>query len=146
MHHGGRRAPFRLADQEVNVIGHHHVSDHYEAVPLPDVLQNLQEQIAPPRAAQPWLPMITTACEKMQVPVAVIALEAFGHAFTVRAARPPRARKKKSKSQGVRNWECPPFANNAKDGPPAARAGLQSLAVAGAATVGTALGSAFNCR
>jgi len=54
---------------------------------LPDFLQDPQKQVAFPRAAQPRLPVITTASKKMQMIAAVVALEAGWHFFTVRAER-----------------------------------------------------------
>jgi hypothetical protein len=103
----------------MNMIRHHHVSHHYEAIALPHFLQDPHKHIAFPCAAKPWLTVITTAREKMQMIVAVIALQALGHAFTVRVRGVLRDEKRKSEALGIQNWECPPFAKNAKDGPPA---------------------------
>jgi hypothetical protein len=60
------------------MIRHDHIPHHHEAIALPDLLHDLQEQVAPACAAKPRLPVKTAASEKMQMIVAVIALEPLG--------------------------------------------------------------------
>ncbi len=40
-HHYRRIAFLRLADEEMNVLGHHDVADDYKAISLPHLFQNL---------------------------------------------------------------------------------------------------------
>jgi hypothetical protein len=62
--------------------------------------------------------MVATAGQKVEIVMAVIAIQAFRHSLTVKGESRIGARKAKSKSRGVHIWECPPLAKNAKDGPP----------------------------
>ena len=41
LHHNGNRFPFRLADQNMNMLGHHDESDHFEAVALANLFEDL---------------------------------------------------------------------------------------------------------
>jgi len=66
LHHPRRIAFLRLADQQMNVLRHHHVSHHHKTVALADSLQHLQEQIAALGSSQPWLAMITTTVDEMK--------------------------------------------------------------------------------
>jgi hypothetical protein len=63
----------------MNVIRHGHVAYDHEAIALADFLEPCQKQIAPLRASQPGLPMITTASHEMKVIRAVIAPGMVGH-------------------------------------------------------------------
>jgi len=65
-HHRGI-AHLRLAHQQVDMLGHHHVADHGEAIVTPGLLQNLQQQVAPPRRAQPGMAVVTTASNEVQM-------------------------------------------------------------------------------
>ena len=62
--------------------------------------------------------MVTTASQKVEIVVSVVTLQPCRHAFTVRGESRLGAGKAKSKNREVQNWECPPFAKNAKVGPP----------------------------
>ena len=75
----------RFADQQMNMIWHHYVSHHHEAIALARLLEDPQKQIAPTGSTQPRLPVITTAGEKMQMLVAVVSLQACRHISTLRA-------------------------------------------------------------
>ena len=108
----------RFANQQMNVLRHDHIADHHEAIPLPDLFQDLQKQIAATSRSQPRLPVIATASEKVEMLVPVIAFEACGHDFNVDSGKMPAVRKAKSKSHGVQIWESPPFAQTAKGGHP----------------------------
>ena len=88
-----------LADQQVDVVGHHHITD--EEIALPHLFQNLQEQVAVEGFSEPRLAMVTTASQKVEIIASVIALQAFPHAFTVKGESRIGARKAKSKSQRV---------------------------------------------
>jgi|HubBroStandDraft_2_1064218.scaffolds.fasta_scaffold42266_3 hypothetical protein len=72
-------ALLRLADQDMNVVGHGHVAYDYEAITLADLFEHCEELIATLPARQPGLPMITTASNEMQVIRPVVALGMVGH-------------------------------------------------------------------
>jgi len=76
---GGPATLLRFANQQVNVVGHHHVSDDDKTIPLPHLLQDSEQQIAPLRRGQPRLAMVTAAIDKMEVVGAVIARGMIGH-------------------------------------------------------------------
>jgi hypothetical protein len=57
----------------MNVLGHDHIADHYEAIALAYFFQNAQKQITAAGSGQPRLAMITAASEEVQVPLAVVA-------------------------------------------------------------------------
>ncbi len=61
------------------MLGHDHIAHNHEAVTLAGGFEHHQEQIAPPRARQPRLPMITTAGDEMQIVPAVIAAGMVRH-------------------------------------------------------------------
>ena len=77
----GRRqlALWRLADQKMNVFGHHHVADDHPLVTLPNLFQHFHEQVAARGTGQPGLPPVTTKCEEVQIVSAVPALQAPRH-------------------------------------------------------------------
>jgi hypothetical protein len=62
---------------------HDYIADYHKAVALPHFFQNFQEQVAAAGAGQPGLAVVATASEEVQMPVAVIALEALRHLHTV---------------------------------------------------------------
>jgi hypothetical protein len=64
-------ASLRFADQQMNVLGHDHIADHYEAIALAYFFQNAEKQIAAAARGQPRLAMVAAASEEVQVPVAV---------------------------------------------------------------------------
>lgn len=43
LHHGGRRRNFRLAHQDVTVLGHHHVTIERELIARSHIVENFQE-------------------------------------------------------------------------------------------------------
>ena len=69
----------RLADQQMNVIQHHHIAQQGEVVAIPHLAQNLQEHIARPLGGQKRHPAITAAADEMQVPQAVAAFQPMFH-------------------------------------------------------------------
>ena len=79
LHDRGGRAALGLTDEQVYVIGHGHVTDHDELVALAHLFQNLQKQVAAARGGEPALTMVTTAGEKVQVIISVVALQACRH-------------------------------------------------------------------
>jgi hypothetical protein len=63
----------------MDVVGHNHISNHHEIVPLPHSFENFDQQIAALAAAQPGLPVITTAGNEMQMIASIVAFEMTGH-------------------------------------------------------------------
>ena len=51
-HHYGRISHLRLGYQKMEMLGHHHVTDHDKAIFLPGALQHTQEQVAAPSRSQ----------------------------------------------------------------------------------------------
>jgi len=61
------------------VLGHDDVSDNHEAIPLADLFEDLEEQVAAPGGAEQWLAAITTARDKVKVSGTVVTRKAPGH-------------------------------------------------------------------
>jgi hypothetical protein len=81
----------------MDVIGHDRITDHDKLVTLAHFFEDLEEEIAPHRACQPRLGVITTTGEKVEIVVTGISLEAVGHSLTVRSGRHSREGNKKTK-------------------------------------------------
>ena len=47
LHHGGRIASFRLAEQQMDMLRHGDVAHHNEMIAAADVLQYLNKEVAP---------------------------------------------------------------------------------------------------
>ena len=47
LHQGGRIASFRLAEQQMDMLGHDDVAHHNEMIAPTDVLQHFKKQVAP---------------------------------------------------------------------------------------------------
>ena len=62
----------RFADQQMKVLGHDHVAEDDELIPLSYLLENSEKQVAPPRTAKQRLTAVTTASDEMQVSSAVV--------------------------------------------------------------------------
>ncbi len=78
--YGRRQRPlWRLADQKMNVFGHHHVADDHPLVTLPNLFQHFHEQVAARGAGQPGLSPVTTKCEEVQIVSSLPALQAPRH-------------------------------------------------------------------
>jgi hypothetical protein len=78
--------PLRLADQQVNVLRHHHIPSNVEAIPQPDTLKGLLEDVTGMRRAQPGRAIIAAECKKMETTRFLKPLETPGH----RSNRKPR--------------------------------------------------------
>jgi hypothetical protein len=83
-HHYRRIASLRLADEEVDVFGHHHVADDDKTVSLPRPFQDIEKQIAALGCTQHGQPMVATTGNKMQVFCAVISFKLSGHEYRLR--------------------------------------------------------------
>jgi hypothetical protein len=65
LHHGRRILLLRLADQQMNMLGHDHVADDDERIALAHLFQHRQKKVAAARSAEHRLPAITTASDEM---------------------------------------------------------------------------------
>jgi hypothetical protein len=63
----------------MKMLGHHDLAQNHESVALSDLFSNGEKQIAPGGRAQPWLAVIATASDEVQVSGAVISVEILGH-------------------------------------------------------------------
>ena len=108
----------RLADQKMNVFGHHHVADDHPLVTLPNLFQHFHEQIAARGAGQPGLPPVTTKCEEVQIVSAVPALQAPRH--NRRLTQPLFSRRDLGHIVEVSDDENPQVSKIARPGPPSA--------------------------
>ena len=54
LHHCRGRSLLGLADEQVNVVGHHHIADHDKEIALPRLFQNLQERARRGSLNQGW--------------------------------------------------------------------------------------------
>jgi hypothetical protein len=63
----------------MKVLRRDHVSQDDKAITHPRLFQNVQEEIAPLRAVEPTMPVITAASDEVQVAVMVEALQVLGH-------------------------------------------------------------------
>jgi hypothetical protein len=102
LHNCRRRSAFRLAEEQVDVVGHYNVADHNKLAALSGILKDLQKQIAPMRTCQPRLAMVTATGEKVEIIVARVALEAGGHFFNLFEGQPRGMERSKTKSCDVR--------------------------------------------
>src|SRR5579863_57332 len=75
LHHDGRVGSLRLADQQMHMLGHDHISNHDKTIALADLFQYLEEQVAMLAAAQQGSSLIATGSDEVQVSGAVIAME-----------------------------------------------------------------------
>src|SRR5207245_2064918 len=73
LQHPGRCRLFRLADQQVHVLQHHHVPEQREPVSGAHFAQGFQKQISCPNSSQKRPPLITAESNEMQIPAAGIA-------------------------------------------------------------------------
>src|SRR5208283_5969942 len=80
---GGQRALRRLAHQQMNVLGHHHVCQHYPAIAPPYSFQHFEEQVPTLRGCQQRLAAIATEGYEVQVVSAMPAFQAPRHANKV---------------------------------------------------------------
>src|SRR5216684_2014166 len=79
LHYCRRSLYLRFADQEVNVLGHDHVTDDHELIARAHLLQHSEQQVATVRRAEQRLLPITTTSDEMQVSSGVEAFQFPGH-------------------------------------------------------------------
>jgi len=75
LHHGGRIASFRLAEQQVDVLGHDDIAHHNEMIAVAHVLQHFNEQVASGGESEQRAALVTTGGDVVQVTLAVEAIE-----------------------------------------------------------------------
>ncbi len=75
LHHGGRIASFRLAEQQMDMLGHDDVAHHNEMIASADVFQRFNKQVAPGGEIEQRAPLVTTSGDVVQVALAVAAIE-----------------------------------------------------------------------
>jgi hypothetical protein len=65
LHHGRRILLLRFTNQQMNVLGHDHITGHDELIALPHLLQHRQKKVTEARGAEQRLSPITTASNEM---------------------------------------------------------------------------------
>src|SRR5207248_7565094 len=86
-----RRIPaLWFAQQQVYVLRHDHIADNHEPITSAYLLQDFDEEIAPPRRPQHRSSLITAEGDEMQVASAVISFKTCGHTEIVES--PPSMR------------------------------------------------------
>ena len=68
-----------LANQQMDVFGHHHVADQFESGLGADFIKDFDKELSCPNAAQKRLTTITTAGQKMEVSLARVPFELVPH-------------------------------------------------------------------
>jgi hypothetical protein len=81
---GGGVAHLGFADQEMEVLGHDHVSQDDEAILLASFFQDAQEEIATVGRAQPRPALVATTGDEVEVAGTVVSFEAAGHGLKIR--------------------------------------------------------------
>ncbi len=83
LHHGRWRPLLRLAYQQMEVFGHHDISDYDKTVAAAHLLEDFEKQASTGGSSQHGTAMITTRSDEMQVVAPVASFEKFGHAQIV---------------------------------------------------------------
>ncbi len=99
LHHRGRRADLRLRDQEMDMLGHHHIANHQELITRPYLIENFQEHIPLPRRAQEGTTPVATAGNEMQMALPITTLEPVLQEEDPK----PRTLCRRRKERGTRN-------------------------------------------
>ncbi len=68
-----------LGDEQVDVFGHHHVTDELESVSCSDLTENLNKGVASAHRAEEWKPPVAAERDEVQVAETVDALETLRH-------------------------------------------------------------------
>jgi hypothetical protein len=66
---------FRLAEQQMNVLRHDHITDYHEAITLPYLFKDKKKEIAPLRSMQKRESVITAERDEVQKSLSVAAIE-----------------------------------------------------------------------
>jgi hypothetical protein len=79
LHHGRWSALLGLADQQMEVFWHYHVSDYDKTVAASDLLEDFEKEASTGSSSQHGPAVIATRSDEMQVAAAVTSLETFWH-------------------------------------------------------------------
>jgi hypothetical protein len=83
----GQHRALRFCDQEMHMLGHHHVADYQEAVSLPHRLKRTLKQHAGGGTVQQRPPLIATEGHEVLTACLLIPNKASGHASRFRPSR-----------------------------------------------------------
>jgi hypothetical protein len=67
----------------MKVLGHHDKTDYREVVSLPDLFQDFQKQVTPPRRAQELKTPVATARDEVEVATAMDSSQSLRHAASL---------------------------------------------------------------
>jgi hypothetical protein len=76
---GGKTSDLRLAQEQMNMFRHNHVSSHAKQIFLAHVFEDLQKDIPRFGGIQKWKPVIATEGDEMEIVTAVISSESSWH-------------------------------------------------------------------
>ena len=79
LQHCRRRALLWLADQQMHMIWHHHVTHQKESILSPNSAQFLDEQVSCSRCPEQRQPPVATERQKMKMTLPVVALQSLWH-------------------------------------------------------------------
>ncbi len=68
-----------FSDEQVKVLRHDHITHHDEVIPTANLLEDLQEQVAPARSTKKRARVITAAGDEMQMSGLVTAMQVAWH-------------------------------------------------------------------
>lgn len=78
-HHGAGRGAVRFANEQMDVLGHDHVSEERKAVAVADLTQDFEEDVAAAFGSEERQTMVTTAGDEVQVTQAIAPFKAVFH-------------------------------------------------------------------
>jgi hypothetical protein len=85
LNHGRRVLLLRFADQQMNMVGHHHITDNDERITLSDLLQHSEKQVAAAPRAEQGPSAIATASNEMKIAGAAVAMQVVPHGHRIAA-------------------------------------------------------------
>ncbi len=80
----GWRALGGFADEQMHVIGHHHVSGQQEFVAFTNPAEGLHEEISRPHRVEQRQPPIATESEEVRISASIVAFQTFRHNYPAR--------------------------------------------------------------
>jgi hypothetical protein len=106
LNHRGRCSSHRLADEQVNVLGHDNISDQRKSVAVAHLTKNLDKNILGANRTQKRQTSIAGEGNEMQMAAPVVANEFVGHATREKSTPDPL----KSKGSATRKSQTSPLA------------------------------------
>lgn len=76
-------AALRFTQQEMNMLGHDYVAHDHKTIAPPNLLQDLEKQVAIQRAAEQWTALVATLGDEVEVSGAIVAVESVRHAGVI---------------------------------------------------------------